>query len=262
MGELAERAWFLVSRGLGALLRAGRYSTVCITGRGAEALVRKRRRFHAPFLVWIGGPLLRILDTGVRILPQRDWAAREAHLYRTVHGSSIRADADGTLTLPFLPGRTLAAVLEHRETDESARRTAIELAVSALAQLHEKGFTHGDAMAENVMVDLAGGTAHWFDFETVHESGPPIAWRRADDVRALLATCLVRTPAARFAPTVELILDRYADEEVTRQLAARFASTLQRPLPLHLGQARLSFRAFMEVDRLLRGRGRQSTIRA
>lgn len=262
MRELAERAWFLVSRGLGALLRAARYSTVRITRQGAEAVVRKRRRVHARFLVWIGGPLLRILDAGVRILPQRDWAAREAHLYRTVHGSSIRADGDGTLTLPFLPGRTLAAVLEQRETDESERKTAIELAVSALAELHEKGFTHGDAMAENVMIDLAGEKAHWFDFETMHESSRPIAWRRADDVRALLATCLVRTPAARFASTVELILDRYADEDVIRQLAARFASALQRPLPLHLGQAGLSFRAFMEVDRLLRGRERPSTIRA
>ena len=55
------------------------------------------------------------------------------------------------------------------------------------------GFTHGDAMAENVMVDLEAGVAHWFDFETIHDSRRPMAWRRADDVRALLVTCLVRT---------------------------------------------------------------------
>ena len=50
-----------------------------------------------------------------------------------------------------------------------------------------------DAMAENVLVDLDAGVARWFDFETVHEASRPQIWRRADDVRALLATCLLRT---------------------------------------------------------------------
>ena len=44
--------------------------------------------------------------------------------------------------------------------------------------------THADAMAENVLIDLEGGVAHWFDFETVHDTGRPLVWRRADDVRA------------------------------------------------------------------------------
>ena len=131
------------------------------------------------------------------------------------------------------------------------------LAVGALAELHAHGFTHGDAMAENVMVDLEGGPAHWFDFETVHEAGRPNAWSRADDVRALLATCLVRTPTAGFADAAELILDRYGDDEVSRRLTARFASALQRPLPLHLGQAGLSFRSFKEIDRVLSARTRR-----
>lgn len=261
MHELAERAWFLVSRLLGRVLRSGRYSTVRITRQGTELLVSKQRRFYAPLLVWMGGPLLRIMDTGVRILPQRDWAARESHLYRTIHGSSIRAEADGTLTLPCLTGKTLANILE-TEMEEPVRRKAIELAIGALAEFHARGFTHGDAMAENVTIDLESAKAHWFDFETMHESGRPIAWRRADDVRALLATCLVRTPAARFADTIDLILDRYRDEDVARHLAARFASALQRPLPLHLGQAALSFRTFMEVDRALSGRNHSIAGRA
>ena len=43
-----------------------------------------------------------------------------------------------------------------------------------------------------------------------------MAWRRADDVRALLATCLLRTVPEELAETLQLILDVYADEEVTR----------------------------------------------
>ena len=63
-------------------------------------------------------------------------------------------------------GETLATLLEDPELEESVRKRAIELAVVALAEFHHLGFTHGDAMAENVMVDLEAGVAHWFDFET------------------------------------------------------------------------------------------------
>ena len=81
-----------------------------------------------------------------------------------------------------------------------------------------------------------------------------MAWRRADDVRALLVTCVVRTVPERVAETLELILDVYADEGVTRLLAASFTSALQRPLTFHLAQAGLSFQSFREIGRLLRER--------
>jgi hypothetical protein len=210
--------------------------------------------FYAPLLVWLGGPLARILDSGVRVLPQRDWEERERRIYWTLYGTSIRIDVDGMLVLPCLAGETLATLLDDPELDESVRKRAIEAAVVALAEFHRLGFTHGDAMAENVLVDLEAGVAHWFDFETVHEANRPIAWRRADDVRALLVTCLFRTVPERRAKTLQLILDVYADEEVTRLLAASFTSVLRRPLTFHLAQAGLSFQCFREIARLLRDR--------
>ena len=254
MRELGERAYFLLCSGLGRLLRAGRYSKTRIVSRDAGLEVRKHRLFYAPLLVWLGGPLVRLLDTGVRVLPQRDWEERERHLYLSLRGTSVRADADGTLVLPRLAGETLATLLEDPELDESIRKRAIELAVVALADFHAQGCTHGDAMAENVMVDLDAGVAHWFDFETVHDSGRPIDWRRADDLRALLATCLVRTASGKLAGTLHLILDVYADEVVARGLITTFASVFQRPLTFHLGQARLSFQSFQQIARLLRER--------
>ncbi len=81
-----------------------------------------------------------------------------------------------------------------------------------------------------------------------------MVWRRADDVRALLATCLLRTAPEKLAETLRLILDVYADEGVTRLLATSFTSVLRRPLTFHLGQAGLSFRYFREIARLLRER--------
>jgi hypothetical protein len=249
-----QHAYFLLCLALGGLLRSGRYSSARIVDRDGERRVRKHRLFYAPLLIWMGGLLLRTLDTGVRVLPQRDWEERERHVYRSLRRESIRIDGDGTLVLPCLPGQTLASVLEDPALDESVRRTAIERAVIALAELHHLGFTHGDAMAENVLVDLEAGGAHWFDFETLHDSGRSMVWRRADDLRALLATCLVRTVPERLAGTLRLILDAYADEGVTRALASSFTSVLRRPLTFHLAQARLSFQSFREIDRLLRER--------
>ncbi len=254
MRELAERAYFVLCLALGRLLRSGKYSKARIVYQDGEIQVRKYRLFYAPLLVWLGGPLLRILDTGVRVLPQRDWEERERSVYRSLHGTSIRIDADGMLVLPCLAGETLAALLEDWELEESRRKTAIERAVVALAEFHHVGFTHGDAMAENVLVDVEAGVAHWFDFETIHDTSRPMAWRRADDVRALLVTCLVRTVPERLAETLQLILDVYADEGVTRLLATSFISVWRRPLTFHLAQAGLSFQCFREIARLLRER--------
>jgi hypothetical protein len=282
----AERAYFLLCLALGRLLRAGRYSKARIVdqdgdpstlrepqgrrgqSRGATCSgssragsrdarqVRKYRLFYAPLLVWMGGPLVRLLDTGVRVLPQRDWEERERLIYRSLYGTSIRID-DGMLVLPCLAGETLAALLEDPELGEPVRKRAVERAVVALAEFHRLGFTHGDAMAENVMVDLEAGAARWFDFETIHESSRPTAWRRADDVRALLVSCLLRTVLEKRAETLHLVLDVYEDlsgEGVTRLLATSFTSVFRRPLIFHLAQAGLSFQCFRDIARMMRER--------
>jgi hypothetical protein len=252
--ELADRVYYLLSLAFGRLLRAGRYSKVRIVQQDGEIQVRKHRLFYAPLLVWLGGPLVRILDTGVRVLPQRDWEERERRIYTSLHGSSIRIDAGGMLVLPHLAGRTLASLLEDPELAESFRKTAIERAVVALAEFHKLGITHGDAMAENVLVDLEAGAARWFDFETSHDPTRALAWRRADDVRALLATCLLRTVPEKRAETLHFILDVYADEGIAAHLTTSFTSVMQRPLAFHLGQAGLSLQCFREIGNLLRAR--------
>ena len=258
MRGLAARAYFALCLALGRLLRSARYAATQIVSANGEWVVRKHRRLYAPLLVWLGAPLLRILDTGVRVLPQRDWEAREREIYRSLRNSSIRTDQDGTLHLPLLAGRPLAELLEDPAVEPALRRGAIQLAAVSLARFHSLGFTHGDAMAENVIVDLEAGAAHWFDFETVHDRVRPPAWRRADDLRALLATTLVRTAADEHAATLDLMLEAYADDEVARALAATFASIWRRALTFHLAQGPLSLHAFQEIGRLLQQRVSQS----
>jgi hypothetical protein len=249
--ELAERACFAGCLTLGRLLRSARYSRADLAHQDGLCQVRKRRLFYAPPLVWLGGLAMRTMNTGVRVLPQRAWHERERLLYRLLHATTVGTDADGMLVLPCLAGRTLARVLEDPAVEEAFRTRAIELAVLALAELHHLGFTHGDAMAGNVMV---AGAAHWFDFETIHQASRPMTWRRADDVRALLTTCLVRTDPGKRAATLRNILDVYGDEAVTHVVAESFTSVFRRPLTFHLAQAALSFEGFREIGRLLRER--------
>jgi hypothetical protein len=194
---------------------------------------------------------MAVLDTGVRVLPRGEWAERERVIWYAVHRRSIRIDPNGALVLPVLPGRTLAALLEDAAVDASRRLRAIDLAVIALSEFHARGFTHGDAMAENVMVDLEAGVARWFDFETMHDSNRMMAWRRADDLRALLSTCLLRCDVEDFPGIVRRIRDVYADDAVTRIVAASFTSRWPRRRVFHLGQAGLSFPSFRVIGALL-----------
>lgn len=259
---MMPRAYFLLCLALGRLLRSARYSRVRIVHQDGELTVRKHRSFYAPLLVGMGGLLLGILDTGVKVLPQRDWEERERRIYRRLRRAPILIGADRVLVLPRLAGETLATLLADPELGESVRTKAIERAVVALAELHALGFTHGDAMAENVLIDLEAGVAHWFDFETIHDSSRPVVWRRADDVRALLVTCLVRTAPAKLAETLQLILDVYPDDGVTHLLARSFTSVVRRPLTFHLAQAGLSYQCFSQIAGLLRERVGEEPLRS
>jgi hypothetical protein len=195
------------------------------------------------------------------VLPARDWQERERRVYRALDRLPVRLDGRG-LVLPRLPGEMLAAVLESPGLDESDRMQAIRLATLALADLHRLGFTHADAMAENVMVDLEAGSAHWFDFETVHDAKRSSAWQRADDLRALMFSCAARMVRGRRPMIVRLILDTYGDGAVERELAASVTSACRRVLAFHLSQAVVSFETDRELARLLDERqGRTGAVR-
>lgn len=254
MRALAQRMWFTLCLALGRLLRSVRYTTTRIVDEGGERVVRKRRASHAPLLVWLGRPAMWALDTGVAVLPRRRWEAREREMYGALHGAPVRVDRDGTLVLPCLAGSPLAALLDDPALDERARMRAIGLAVAALAALHRRGVTHGDAMAENVLVDIEGSAAHWIDFETLHDPRRSVAWRRGDDLRALLATIVLRTNPATRNATVRHVVDAYADDAVSRLLVAAFSTAPRRTLAFHLAQALLSFDAWREVAGALRAR--------
>jgi hypothetical protein len=246
-----ERAYYRACLVLARLLRSAKYAKVEIIDRDGDRRVRKRRSWYAPLLVWVSVPFLKLLDVGVRVLPESEWEERERLLYRSLYDAAVGIDVDGGLILPALAGETLATLLEESRLEESVRKRVIERAVAALAELHRLGFTHADAMVENVMIDVDAGVARWFDFETMHESHRPVTWQRADDLRAFVGSCLARTVPEKLGETLRLILKGYGDKNVNRLLATTFDSAFRRPLAIHLSQGALSFEAFQDIARLL-----------
>jgi hypothetical protein len=244
--------WFVICLLAGRLLRGARYAHTEVCSCDGRWAVHKRRRFYAPVLIGLGNPLGRLLGTGVRVLHQRQWAERERGLMAALYEAPVEWENNRSIILPFLPGVTLAALLEDADISATERRRAIVMATIALARLHDSGYTHADAMAENVMVDLHAGAARWFDFETVHDAARPADWCRGDDLRALIATCLLRTNASDRAPVLRDILNTYPCRGPVEYVRAAFATAWQRSLPLHLGQAPLSFHIFRHIGSLLR----------
>jgi hypothetical protein len=101
---IASRAYFALCLAAGRMLRPARYSTVRIINRDDERLVRKHRRFYAPLLIRMSDLLVRILNSGVRVLPQRDWEQRERRIYQRLYGASIQVMSTGRSSYHYSPG--------------------------------------------------------------------------------------------------------------------------------------------------------------
>lgn len=85
-------------------------------------------------------------------------------------------------------------------------------------------------------------------------------WRRADDMRALVATCVLRAPPAEVRCTVELLLSAYRDDAVGPLLSESFCRRWRPALVFHLAQAGLSFEQHQAIGRLLRARLSKVTL--
>ncbi len=88
---------------------------------GRPAAIAKRRRWFGPLLIGPGNLYLRLLGSGVRVLPGPEWWARERALYRVLHGIELETSARGWLILPRWPGVVLANHARSRPDPAPAR---------------------------------------------------------------------------------------------------------------------------------------------
>ena len=214
---------------------------------GRPPTIAKRRRWFGPLLIAPGNLYLRLLGSGVRILPGAEWRARERALHRALHGIELEIGPRRWLILTLWPGVVLADHARSRLDPAPARLQGLGAASRALRDLHRvelpradgvcERLSHGDATLRNVLFDPVTGEARWFDFDTAHDPGLAPAWRHGDDLRALVYSAVESFADVPVALLLRTVQDAYADPGLWEQLRDRLARGALHRSPLHLAQA-------------------------
>ena len=214
---------------------------------GRPPMIAKRRRWFGPLLIGPGNLCLRLMASGVRVLPVAEWQAREHALHRALHRIELETGPRGWLILPRWPGVVLADHARSRLDPAPARLRGLVAASRALRDLHRvelpragggcERLSHGDATLRNVLFDPETGEARWFDFDTAHDPGLAPAWRHGDDLRALVYSTVESFADVPVALLLRTVRDAYADPGPWEQLRDRLARGALHRSPLHFAQA-------------------------
>jgi hypothetical protein len=246
-----ERSWLGTARWSARLgLRLGKLRLHAIERRqspGREPTVAKRRRWFGSLLIPPGNLCLRLMRSGVRVLSETEWQARERALSRVLDGIELETESRGWLVFPQWTGVVLADYARCRIDPATARLQGLAAASRALRDLHRvelsrpdggcERLSHGDATLRNVLFDPETGSARWFDFDMAHEPDLAPGWRHSDDLRALVYSAVESFADVPVALLLRTIGNAYDDpgpwEQIRHQLAR---GTLHRS-PLHFAQA-------------------------
>ncbi len=228
---------------------------------GRPPMIAKRRRWFAPLLIGPGNLYLRLLGSGVRVLPAAEWWAGERALHRALHGIELETAPPGWLLLPRWPGVVLADHARSLLAPEHARLRGLVAASRALRDLHRvelpradggcERLSHGDATLRNVLFDPESGEARWFDFDTAHDPGLSPAWRHGDDLRALVYSAVESFADVPVAALLRIVQDAYPDPRPWAQLRDRLSRGALHRSPFHLAQARPPDGRRRELESLL-----------
>lgn len=250
---LARRALFqltaLYGRGLYAL-KLGRVRRV---RRQGQLFYIKTRRGYSALLVGAGNAILRLCHSELLGLREPDWLAWEQKVAPLAWPEEIAAAVSvrgRSLLCPALPGEPLSAILRSNRSPE-ARMSAVRIAVVELLRLQRlelefpdgrvRRWSHGDAHAGNVIVDLERPSAAWFDFETRHAAWCASDWRQADDLRALAYSCAACCCWCEHAKLARTVASAVSCPRLRAELLRQSRVLQRRARAFHLAQAPLGW---------------------
>ena len=214
---------------------------------GRPPTIAKRRRWFGPLLIGPGNLYLRLLGSGVRVLPGAEWRARERTIYLALYGVELEGGPGGRLIFPRWPGVVLADHARSRLDPAPARLRGLGAASRALHDLHRvelpradggcEPLSHGDATLRNVLFDPGSGEARWFDFDTAHDPRLDPAWRHGDDLRALVYSAVESFADVPVGSLLRTVRDAYPTPGPWEQLRSQLARGVLHRSPLHFAQA-------------------------
>lgn len=234
---------------LGGLLARIRYTRTRRVEREGHTFYEKRRPGWLAPLIIAGNVYLRISRSGTRVLDRRAWLQRESEMYLLLYDCHVNSDPRGRVEIPALPGQPLAQVLAAKRTSMTEKLDAVRAAAKALSEFHQRPVdaespaaetqSHGDATVYNVLVETLDKSARWIDFDMAHKHGLPEAWRRADDLRALIYSAAPFFELPEHARLVTTVAEACNDSGTLKCLRATIDFWRWRPTAFHLAQARL-----------------------
>ena len=238
---------------LGMLLSKLRLHRVAFAANDGIDVVHKRRKVWATWVISPGNLFLKLTGSSIVVLPSSRWiawelavdAARQRNLVSTAGGNAIG------LSCRRIPGQSLAQILAHHHVGHEQKSAALRWSLLALNELHRhvadwgdgivQSISHGDATANNVIVNLDNGTACWIDFDTRHHPSLTEADRRTDDLRALIYSAAVHWPATRYLDLAEILIESQPECSTLRHLHARLQNEWCRMTTAQLAQAPLQW---------------------
>ena len=234
-------------------------------------MVRKTRRRNG-LAITLGNLYLRIQRAGVEVLPTHKWLQWESSVWAAMN-NEVKCSDDRLsdriipciqsvgLMMPRLPGIPLGASLADQNMAIGIKLQCLGWALKSLADLHECAadwgdglvqlISHGDATAENVIIDPSRRRANWIDFDTRHWKHLPAIERHADDLRALIFSTASNLARSDYPTLSARIRDSYRHRDVIQFFRNRLAADWQCPNTFQLAQAPLSHFDIRELCRIL-----------
>lgn len=218
-------------------------------------VIQKRRRWFAQLIVPPGNVFVRIMGCPIVVLPSAQWLEWERSVENSTRRNLVIGDSLDPVMRPAgllcrrVPGIALGHVLAGHQFSLEQKLAAVHWSLTALRRLHEQvadwgeglrqSISHGDATANNVIVDVSRRTACWIDFDTRHRPDVSELDRRTDDLWVFIFSSAVHLPRSVFPDLADLLISAHVDELFLRRFRQRLANEWGSPTVAQWAQAPL-----------------------
>lgn len=222
--------------------------------------LQKTRTLLARLLIQPGNLFLYATGSDFFVLPTNVWLRWEQAIDDAT-GRQLIVNRGNGLWSRIVVGRSLRDLLRDSSLADKQKLDAIVLSLVALHQLHQheadwedglrQSISHGDATADNVIVDLDTGTACWIDFDTRHSHRLSELDRRADDLRCLIYSAAIEMPQSCWSDMARLLADSAFDTPTLKHLQKNLVKSGLYLNVAQLAQAPLPWEAAVQLRRTL-----------
>jgi hypothetical protein len=235
-----------------SMIRLHRLERLSIDG---VDVVRKRRRCFAHLIIPLGNAFLKFNGSFIVALPTKHWLEWERAIENSTQRNLVLESplesiaGNSNLYCRSVPGVSLRQLLSDPRCSQEQKSDAIRWSLAALHFLHQvdadwgqgirQSISHGDATANNVIVDLNSCSACWIDFDTRHLPNVTEDDRRTDDLCSLIYSAAAHLPVSFFSQLADILIREETDTATLTRFRQRLTNEWVHLTTFQLAQAPL-----------------------